>query len=476
MAKTRLKSVEPSEPKTKYTGVLTVLQRINQYEFEVEIRMMREGLNRNRWDYRNLDKHYETFVGRPILCAFLPNGKIGDGHNMRERVNPDTGERYYSFTDATSERIVGALSDNKEDFTIRTIDGEKWLIAKGRLWEFYAPELVQKIIRTGRMDVSVETMVENSYNEGDYEVFTDWVGIGVTILGDDVEPAIPNASIKALELLDGEFADAKMKAASFEKNGSKNNDSRTTQDQLTQKGEQKRMTVLNKKELSTLQSTYFKDYKVLAAQHDEEKGEKLVCLMREDGSTYLYIIGDAETTVQPERIKAMNVCAHIAVDANRSVDVDVYSMFESVNGDYATLSAELEREKERANGAEEKIKALETAERARRIKVAKEVAKATLETFNETSECKVDEKVLNKINEEIDRGDYADCENENGEWCGEEKVKDSVYAECGKAVNNYNSKKIAQNKTTVMWNKLRNRKDGDSIDAFLARKGIRKDD
>ena len=77
MAKTNLKSVEPTERNYRYCGTLTVLQKINQYEFAVEIRMMREGINRNRWDYRNLNEYYTTFVGQPILCAFV-NGKVGD--------------------------------------------------------------------------------------------------------------------------------------------------------------------------------------------------------------------------------------------------------------------------------------------------------------------------------------------------------------------------------------------------------------
>lgn len=164
MARTNLKSVEPQQKNYRYCGTLTVLQKINQYEFAVEIRMMREGINRNRWDYRNLNEYYTTFVGQPILCAFV-NGKVGDGHNMREKTNRETGERYFSFTDATSERIVGTLSNDIEDFSVVEENGEKWLIAKGRLWEFYAPELVSKIVRTGRMDVSVETMVEESQQD-----------------------------------------------------------------------------------------------------------------------------------------------------------------------------------------------------------------------------------------------------------------------------------------------------------------------
>ena len=135
MAKPKLRVVQPDETEVRYTGQLTVLQRLNQYEFAVEIRMMREGINRNKWDYRNLETYATTFHGTPILCAFV-NGQIGDGHNMSEKID-GKGNHYYSFTDGTAERIVGTLSDDKEDFSVVEENGEKWLIAKGRLWEFY---------------------------------------------------------------------------------------------------------------------------------------------------------------------------------------------------------------------------------------------------------------------------------------------------------------------------------------------------
>ena len=36
------------------TGEIRFLRKLNKYEFAVEIRVMREGLNNNKWDYRNL--------------------------------------------------------------------------------------------------------------------------------------------------------------------------------------------------------------------------------------------------------------------------------------------------------------------------------------------------------------------------------------------------------------------------------------
>jgi hypothetical protein len=452
-------------------GSLTVLQRLNQYEFAVEVRMMREGINRNYWDYRNLDKYYQTFVGQPILCAYV-HGKIGDGHNMREKTNRETGERYYSFTDETSERIVGSLSNDIEDFSIVEENGEKWLVAKGRLWEFYAPELVQKIIRTGRMDVSVETLVEESQQDGEIEVFTSWTGLGVTILGDDVQPAIPNASIKALELLKDEFAEAKLKAASYEKSVE---DEQTNEENKIERGKNE-MISLNKRELSALQDKYFKDYRVLSASHDKEKGETLICMMK-DGATYQYVLGDAETTVQPERIVSVHVNASVSFDNERNLSVDTGDIIDVIAKDYETLNAKYNELEANAKKANDELDALKKSETSRRIKAAKKAAEETLRKYNETSDVKVDASVLVKINEDIEDGDYSECEDKDGEWCGEEEVANDVLAECAKATQKANEAKAAKERTHVVWKNQTADHDEPltGIEALLARNGIQRD-
>ena len=474
MARTNLKSVEPKQKNYRYCGTLTVLQKINQYEFAVEIRMMREGINRNRWDYRNLNEYYKTFVGQPILCAFV-NGKVGDGHNMREKTDRETGERYFSFTDATSERIVGTLSNDIEDFSVVEENGEKWLVAKGRLWEFYAPELVSKIVRTGRMDVSVETMVEESQQDGEIEVFTKWTGLGVTILGDDVQPAIPNASIRALELLKDEFAEAKLKAASYERNESDKQETKQ-QETVIERGT-KDMKVLTKRELSALHETYFKDYRVLSASHDDEKGETLVCLMKNNGAVFQYVLGDAETTVQPERITSVNVNATVEFSGERKISVETDDMLNVLSTDFAALSEKYSNLEADAKKANDELDALKKSEAKRRIKAAKKAAEDTLRKFNETAPVKVSETVLTKLNEDIEKGEYSECEDEEGEWNGEEAVAEKVLAECGKATQKANEEKAAKEAKTMVW-KNANTDHNDQmtgIEALLARNGIQND-
>lgn len=174
---------------------------------------------------------------------------------MRKTRDPRTGETYYTFTDGTAERIVGAINEAKEDLSLRERDGETWIVAKGRLFSFYAPELVGKIVRTGRMDVSAETEVRGEIgHDGDVEVYRDWIGIGVTILGDDVDPAVPGARIAALSSMEGEFQELKLRAAAL----------RSGTTEKTKKGVENHM---NKQAIARL-SSKFEGYRIVALSED----------------------------------------------------------------------------------------------------------------------------------------------------------------------------------------------------------------
>ena len=278
-------------------GILRVMERVNPYEFKVRVDIMREGVNNNRWDYRNLKKYYKTFLGQPILIAYV-GGKIGDGHNMREVIKPDGG-REYTFTDGTAERIIGVLSENENDFTLQVRgDGNMWLSASGKIFTFYAREAVEKIIATGAMDVSAETDVfEEKEGPDGIEVFESWAGLGVTILGDDVPPAIPGARIKQLSQIREDMDAMRIKAASMQEAIAGNHN---TPERKREKGVKNTM---NKRELAQLQGLV-SGYTVLEASEDGMR----VCLMNDkDGSFcgYTFTPDDAERMIIPGRIKTM---------------------------------------------------------------------------------------------------------------------------------------------------------------------------
>lgn len=288
--------------KVSASGTLRVMQRLNEYEFGVELWVMREGENRNKWDYRNLRDYYKTFIGQPILIAYVGQ-QVGDGHNMSKRRDPKTGEEYQSFMEGTAERIVGTLSDDEKDFTLVERGGHTWLRAKGRLFAFYAPELTRKIVEQGTMDVSAETMVSESHKEGDVDVFTKWSGIGVTVLGDRVNPAIPGASIAKLAAMQEEFKELKLRAASLHTaaEGSDGNEP----DKNTKKGVKSNM---NKRAMEQMQ-TKFPNHKVLSMSEDGLN----VALLDASGNLFGYTF-NADDNGEVIASRIMPCAAHIVLN------------------------------------------------------------------------------------------------------------------------------------------------------------------
>lgn len=440
------------------TGELRVLKRLNKYEFGVEIWVMRSGVNRNKWDYQNLENCYLSFVGQPILCAF-PNGRIGDGHTMEEKVDSN-GEHYYSFIGASSEKIVGTISENEDDLQLVEKDGETWLKAKGRIFAFYAKELVDNIVAKGVMEVSAETEVFESHmaDDNEIEVFTKWSGLGVTILGEGVAPAIPNARIEELAAMKEEFNTLKLKAASYiandseeeneEADGDANNETNEKPQTNSTKGEVKKVSNFSKKQLAEL-APKFNGYKVLSAMQDD-KGIH-VCLMSIDGAdTAIYTMGSLEDVVVPEKIVKVNAQVTFKADEwEQSVDVD--SVTDTLSAEIVRANNALADETGRADSAEKALAEMKDFEAKRRISAAKEKATSTLSKFNANREQKISADILTKLNESIDNGEFSDCVNENGEWVGEAEVANRVLAACATKVMEQDEAEANSRRSEYIW-------------------------
>lgn len=435
-------------------------QALSDYEFGVELWIMRDGVNRNKWDYRNLDKYYLTFVGTPILCAFVGR-QVGDGHNMREMTD-ENGETYYSFTDATSERIVGTLSENKDDFSLIERDGHTWIRATGRLFRFYAPELVDKIIRTGRMEVSAETDVREGETNGDIEIFTEWYGLGVTILGDHVSPAIPGANIQRLAAAQEQLKDIKLQAAAL-----KNNEKKP---QTENKGVRKPMKMLSKKQTAEL-AKKFDGYHVVAAAENEST--IYLCMMDKSGITCTYTMSAGDSEVIESRIQKVAATARFAFDEAEEicVDVAVSDMCDIYASEANRLSDELEACRNEVKEAKDTIRTMQETESARRVKAAKNAAETALEAFNSVNDENIGKDAIQSVMNDIDNGVYANSMGKDNLWNGEECVRNAVLALCASAVM---ERKANEKKTVFAWEKFgTNSANDDSVEGLLSKWGIR---
>ena len=424
------------------TGSVKFLRRLNKYEFLVEVRVMREGLNNNKWDYRNLREHYLTFLGQPILIAYVGR-KIGDGHNMRTVRLPD-GSVEYTFTDGTAERIIGTLSEKEEDLRLEESGGNLWMIAKGRIFAFYAREAVEKIIDTGSMDVSAETEIfSEEQAENGVEIFTDWAGLGVTILGDDVPPAIPGARIKAMSVSD-DVRDMNLRVASMLRE-----EDESPRNETKQKGVNRRM---NKRQFALLQKM-FPGYTVLSATDD---GNHVCLLSEKDGLPAGYTFADEadKNGVVPERICNMRVDARFAFDEEHSVDVDVAQITEALSAKLISANASIEEKDQKIAALEAQVKDMEAKELARRVLDAKKAVMNRLDVLNKDREerCAYSKALADEVCAKCESGCFNVCVNEKGEWNGDEIAVMQLEALCAREQEKMDKAAAEKARKMMSWN------------------------
>ena len=386
---------------------------------------------------------------------------------MRETVTPD-GDKVYTFTDGTAERIIGTLSEDEKDFRIEEREGHKWLIAKGKIYTFYAREAVEKIVATGAMDVSAETDVfEASEEPNGVDIFTEWAGIGVTILGDDVPPAIPGARIKALKTLREDVEGLRLRAASLLQEEEAEN---AAPPQMTNKGVNKPM---DKREIARLQAM-FEGYTVLG-------GDGLhVCLMNNSDFSlagYTFNPEDGADVIVPDRIKRMSAQTSFAFGED-NVELDVYCVLDDVSARLLAANADNKAKADRIAELEGEIKSMQDKEHARRISAAKAAVNGKLKEMNS---CRMSAEQFNasfaeKVCGMIDNGKFLEDEDENGCWCGDQNAVSCLLSLCMEEQNRMDHEKAQRSIRHNSWEEILGTKENlpadneDKLMAFLESK------
>lgn len=410
-----------------FQGEFRFLSTDDPFNYDVEIWLLNDLVNRNNWKYINLERHRALFAGTPILIAYTNGGKgIGDGHNFRMEIDPQTLEKAPSFTGATAERIVGALYDDQAEVRLEQRDGNTWIVGRGRLWRWYAKELVEKIERDARqgrsMSISIETLVTKAHMEGDVEVEEEYKILGTTILGDHVEPSVAGAHIAALQEMK-QFNELKVRAASY--NGATKPKSNSKPNQNQPQEGVKTLNLYNKLQLKELQSR-FTDYTVLAAG-DDEAGIH-VCMIAKDGAPVLYTLSSLEDTIVPEGFKRDSLTAQFS----NGISVDGYDAIEHVLSATTAENRVLREQNEKLTAdlaaANNSVKAMQDAEDKRRKAAAKAAAEAFLDKLNE-NRAEIDRisvEVIKPVLERAEAGGFNEICNEDGEWCGDRAAEDAV--------------------------------------------------
>ena len=449
---------------------LLILQKLNPHEVAVEIHLTNETINTQGWKFENLDKYYKTFAGRPILCAYRANGGVGDGHNRTIKTDRRTGRKYISFTGATDERIVGTISEDVSDLRIKNIAGVKWLVAKGRLFEFYAKELIDELTLGGKMSVSIEAFLDQMETHEGVDIVTVWEGIGVTILGRGVAPAYKGAQIERLEDLEQRFDEVKLRVASMLDTGDKPHEIRIEGGEFLNTVELK---PLNKRQIAELDKR-FDGYTVVAAAKSERGVH--VCLLSDGGALCTYTLGNLSDAIVNDNISpvATEVPAMLSFGDNIAMSMDVGDITESLRNRVAELSKQVESFASEVKQANETISSMKEAEQTRRMRAAKAVIRTTLSEFNGSNDCEIAESEMAAVEQSVDCGEYAECVDKDGVWNGDAVVRRDVLATCAELLMAEQKRRAQLGKKQYIWQNVSDSapEKSDAIADLLARKGI----
>lgn len=392
-----------------FKGELVLLDKMKNRRQAVELWLLNDEVTENGGRYVDLEGHKNGFLNTPILTAYVGN-KIGDGHNFEEIVTPD-GETKASFMDAFAERIVGWFDAEEKNLRIEEKDGKKWIVGKGYISTWYAPELTEKLRRQGArgMAVSIETLVWDEKIEDDHELYDKYEILGTTILGDDVAPAVVGANITVLSKIGAEtLKKMTIKAASA--------DRKTKNNKKTGKGEDR---MFNIDELKAA----FPACKVLAAN------DETVLLLNAENKVVLASAKAEDEKIVTEEKGEISLCVSYAQDENTALEVKVDDILAAAVETNASLTARLNEAEKARDAALATLSEMQKAENERR-KV--EIANCLNALAKDLETCygkPVDAELLARLTSDESLCKYAGMTDAEGKYCGLEAAKkDMTYA------------------------------------------------
>ena len=463
----RIRTVEPGGKLVSFIGSLRLLAETEGFQQKVEVRLLNSEVNRNNWQYLNLEEHRKLFVDTPLLVAYRGN-KIGDGHNFKEVQNPD-GTVTASFMDATAERIVGWFKADS-DIRIETIDNIKWIVGTGTIWKWYAQELVAKLNGQGdgksEMSVSIETLIDEMHMDGSTEVFTKYQILGTTILGDDVAPAVKDASIRALSAIGADaiheitlrVASANPQPDDGETKPAEPED-KPVPAQIKLRGAYN-MNTRRVKELEPL----FPGFRVLAATDTH------AALCSEDGELFhvSYKIENGEI-LPGAKIALDAVC--VLGEGDAAVPLSLNDMRDIDRNKIADLTAKLNDAETASKNANDTLADMKKRENARREKAVRDAIKARFDEARENLDADLAENACDDLLKDEKIAEYAAMETDDGDFCGDVAACKDVDSLCMAKVIEAAKKKKNNSAHRFAFDAIGNNSDdgGDALDKLIER-------
>lgn len=161
-----------------------------------------------------MEKALSTFRNKPVLGYF--NNEKGDlrGHDSDLRYDSEYDNWYFDYTNGKSETPLGVIR-SEDSVEIVQKDGLNWIKFTCVLWTKYCYKQVKKLLKDRRKSVSVEIEVVESHMENGIEFIDAFIFDGVSLLGNDVTPAVPLAHVSILDSIASEVFQKKSACLSF---------------------------------------------------------------------------------------------------------------------------------------------------------------------------------------------------------------------------------------------------------------------
>lgn len=424
-------TIKPTAKFNSSLGALKILAEKDGWKQKVELWLLNSDVNRNNWQYLNLEQHKKLFSETPILIAYKGD-QIGDGHNF-DKIKLPNGKVVASFMGADAERPVGFFPTNAE-MRIEEKDGKKWIVGVGYLWKWYAQELVAHLKEQGLdgMSISIETLIDEMYINGEIEVFTKYQILGTTVLHETVAPAVELARIRALsELGIDKIREETLRVASM------------YQDDLNPqtKTKKEKQTIMNKKSLKDK----FKGFHVI-----EVFGEKVALLSQDKHETFV----SSAVKDNGEIVEGVKTACNATVvfgDGENEMKVALDSVTRLFETEIEELKAKLldnEKTIKALSETNEKMKAQEIARRKEAVKKAIDNRFAEIKansdaefTDGECDELKSEEKV----------NAFILMENADGKFIGDVEAQKAVDTRCMSKILETHKVKVNAQKREYFW-------------------------
>lgn len=164
----------------------------------VDIKVMHDGLNLNNstFDEEAIELAKNSLRNKPIL-GYIKREDGNDaqdfaGHEV-EIALTDDGVKYTYL-----ERPLGLIPE-QNNYSIMEEDGKKFVLCRGYLWKEYLNDGYAILKDNPKKSVSMEIAVDDfNYNEDGSIGITKYRYLGVTILGDDIPPAMTGAELNVV--------------------------------------------------------------------------------------------------------------------------------------------------------------------------------------------------------------------------------------------------------------------------------------